>query len=299
MSEIADNPLDALAAEAPSTSSEAEAVQPEGATGTQGQGQPDAAASSAVQPEGQGQPDATTGLYDLSTVPEEYRSEVERIAKDIDRNANAKFQEHAEFRQSWEPYGELGLQDVGPEGVGALLQFAEDVSNPETAREAIVGLAEALGVDLGDTAAPDGEDLDPVASLEQRFAAWEAKETAREEATREEAQIAAYRTQADQGYRAEFAEVEKLNGQPFSADERTQLIGLAKRFQLDHDEPIKAAYQLIQAISGGAEQALVNGQPRQPAQAEPAGRASSPITPVDSFEEAERLHRERNASAHA
>src|SRR5690348_674203 len=102
-------------------------------TAPEGQGH-EAIEPSAVQPEGQGRQDDTAGLYDLSSITDPaIRSEVERIAKDIDRNANAKFAEHAEFRKSWEPYqgikladdaDPLNLLDYDPQGVGHLLDFA-------------------------------------------------------------------------------------------------------------------------------------------------------------------------------
>jgi hypothetical protein len=279
------------------TSTPAEPVQPEDATGAEGQGQPIADQPSAVQPEGQGQPDAQTGLYDLSTVPEEYRSHVEQHLKDIERNANKRFQEAAEYRKAWEPYESLGINEVDPEGLSALMEFAQAIADPESARDAVLNLAQALELDLNATPEydPDNPDNepDPVEELRAKVEAIEQERAAQQE----QAQIAQLQQQAEAAYRAEFAEVEGLNGKPFSQEEKVELIGLARRFQLDHDEPIKAAYQFINSIRGGAEKALVDSQPAPPAPAEPAGRASSAVQPVDSFEEALRLHMERNASA--
>lgn len=285
-----DNPLDALVGD--ETSTETETVQP-----PEGQGQSDVDSTSAVQPEGQGQQDAQTGLYDLSTVPEEHRSFVEEHLKNIERNANAKFQEHAEYRKSWEPFGELGLQDVGAEGVGALLEFAQDLSNPETARDAILAIAQAAGVDLDQAEAMADEADDNDAPLTRaEFEAWQNQQRQQWE---EQQQLNTLREQALAGYQKEFAEVEGLNGKPFEGAEKQRLIALAKRFQSDHDEPIKAAFEFMQSLRGEAEKALVDGQPTPPAPSEPGGRASSPVQPVDDWDEALRLHRERNASAHA
>jgi hypothetical protein len=297
MPEAEFNPLDGLLAD--TSSSEAEAVQPDGAESTSDQGQPSAPDTSAVQPEeGQGQQDAQTGLYDLSTVPEEYRSHVEQHLKDIERNANAKFQEHAEYRKSWEPYSTLGITDVPPDSLGALLEFAQQLADPESARDAVLNLAQALELDLAsDPDLDEGDEPDPVSELRERLDRFEQeKEQAAAEATAR-AEIAQLQQQALTSYQAEYAEVEKLNGTPFSKEEKEQLIGLAKRFQNDNDEPIKAAFTFINSISGRAEAALVNGQPAPPAPAEPSGRASSVVQPVESFEDALRLHLERNASA--
>ncbi len=268
---------------------------PDGGTAPEGgQGQPADDTPSAVQPEGQGQSDAQTGLYDLSTVPEEYRSHVEQVAKDIDRNVNAKFQEHADFRKQWEPFQELGLHEYDPEGVGALLHLATQLSQGgDSARDALLGLAEELKIDLG-LEPSEGEPADdenaPMTKAE--FQAYLA-------AQREEALEAQYAQEAEEAFRAEYAEIVKQNGKPFTEEENQRLLSLAKRFQPDHDEPIKAAYALINSIAGGAEAALVKGQPTPPAPAEPSGRASTTVQPVDTFEEAERLMRERRASANA
>jgi hypothetical protein len=297
MSDQAVANLDALVDEAPApeTSAETEAVQP-----TEGQGQPDVTeapegTSAEVQPEGQGQPDAESGdLYQglLTTVPEEYHDALREAAEEMNRNVNAKLQEAAELRKSFEPYGELGLTDLDPSGLQALLQFADQISDPATARDAVLGLVDALEIDLnGDPA--DAEPPDPVEQVRAEVAQIREEQREREEATA----LAVAQAEADKALRAEYADVEKLNGKPFSTEERQQLIHLAKRFQADNDRPIEAAYKVIQSIAGQAEAGLVNSQPAHPAPAEAGGRASSAVQPVDDFDTAERLHRERNASA--
>ena len=292
------------AGDATETSTEAEAVQPE-----EGQGQPDATIeTSEVQPEGQGREDAETGLYDelLSTVPEEYHEQLRAAAEGMNRNVNAKLQEAAEYRKSWEAFSDLNLQDVGAESIGALLEFAQDVSNPETARDALMAIAEAVGVDLGavEAAAAEGgqDDDNDVPLTRAEFEAWQAQQRAEFE---ENQRLIALQAEAHAQYTREFNEVEKLNGKPFGTQpgpngepsERQELINLAARFRADHDEPIKAAYQWMRKIRGQAEAALVNSQPKSPAVAEKGGRASSTVQPVDDFDTALRLHLERNASA--
>ena len=208
--------------------------------------------------------------FDVSVIPEEHRPHVERL-----------IQEATDYRQGWEPYEALGINEVDPQGLEALLQFAQDISDPETAREALLNIAKTLEIELdaADPADPDGPDPDvepdPTEDLRARL---ERIEQEREQ-TQEQARIQGLQQQAETAYRARYAEVEQLHGKPFSNDEKVQLIDLARRFQLDNDEPIKAAYQFINSIRGGAEAALVNSQPTPPAPAEPAGRASSPAQP--------------------
>lgn len=305
-----ENPLAALAAP-DETSPETEAVQPE-APSADGQGSPDVSSTdepSAVQPEGQGLPDAETGLFNeyLTSVPEEHRSTVEQYLKDAERNVNGKLQEAAEAAKSWEPFSELNLQDVGAEGVGALLEFAQDLSNPETAADAIRAIAEAAGVDLNSSFepgdGPDSEESD-VPLTRAEFQAWQQEQVAQAEQAR---QFAEARDTERARLDKEYAEVEALHGKKFGTakgpngepTERERLIALAVRFQPDHDEPIKAAYQWMQSIRGDAEAALVNSQPTPPGPSERGGRASSPVQPVDNFDDALRIHTERNASVHS
>lgn len=269
---------------------EVEAVQPDG------QGQP-VAEGSEVQPEGQGQQDAHDGLYDLSSIEDPaIRSEVERIAKDIDRNVNGKLQEAAEYRKGWEPYEQLGVNELDPDGLGALLQFAEALSDEETAREALLQIAETVGVDLAGVD-PVGEatEDDPIASVQQELEdlrQWRQAQEERELYATVEAEEA-------QRLEAEWAEVEEAHGRPFTDDEKVRLRDLAIRFVADSEQPIKDAYEFITSVAGQAQSDLVDQAPDQPSPAEPGGQASTAVEPVETFEEAERLMRERRQMASA
>lgn len=92
-------------------------------------------ASDSVQPEGQGAEGG--GFVDqyLPQVPEDYREHVEPYLRDIESNANQRFQEHAQYKEQWEPYEELGLTDYEPESLAQLLQFAELMNDPEAVHE--------------------------------------------------------------------------------------------------------------------------------------------------------------------
>lgn len=271
-----------MSAVADQASIPAEQVQPE-----VGQGQP-IADQSAVQPiEGQGQRDQT-GPYDLSTVPEEHRAAVEQWAKENDRRIQPKLTEFADHRKRWEPYEELGLHEIDPESVGGLLSFARDLADEDTAREAISHLAREFGVSLSEPgAAVDPED--PLAEIKAELAElreFKSQHTQDKELDAEAASL-----------RAEFEQVEKLHGRPFTDREEKRLANLAQRFYAAGDEnPITAAYEVINDIAGSAEDELVTASQGQPAPAEAAGRASTAVEPVEDFDQAMQLWRERNQS---
>ena len=267
------------------TSLDAEAVQP-----PEGQGQP-VANESEVQPlEGQGQQDGYEGLYDLNAIDDPaIRSEVERIAKDIDRNVNTKLQEAAEYRKGWEPYEHLGLNELDPEGLGALLSFADALADQSTAQGALMDLAQQVGVDLSAQVADGDVEASPLTGLESEVA--ELREWKNSQEERE--LFASVEAEETKRLQAEWGEVEERHGKPFSEDEQARLRDLALKFVADSDTPISDAYDFIEGITGQAQSALVDGAPDQPSPAEPAGQASTSAAPVESFEEAERLYRER------
>src|SRR4051812_42386476 len=105
-----------------------------GAEGADGQGQA-------------GAPDNPNGLYpDLSGVPESVRAQVESLLKEYDGNVTRKFQEAAEYRKQWEPYGELGITDVDPTELSDLMAFREIASDPEAFKEWHQAIGEQLGL---------------------------------------------------------------------------------------------------------------------------------------------------------
>lgn len=251
---------------------------------------------STVQPgQGQGRQDEGSGLYDLSSIADPAtRREVEKHLKEIERNTNGRFQEHAEYRKAWEPYEQLGINSLDPEGLEALLSFATRLSDPEDAQAAIFELAEELGLDLGQPAdagleyeAADEDYPDDVR---------EALDWVRQQQEREvEQQI---REEETARLNAEWEDVTRKHGKPIEGDLADRVRRLAGKFLLDStiERPIEAAYDFITEVGGAAAQQLVNDTPVPPARAEGAGSASTAVKPPDTFEEAERLMRERRRS---
>lgn len=108
-------------------------------------------ASDVQSPEGDQGADGGSGLYDLNEVPQELREQLEPHLKAIEGNATRKFQEHAAYRDQWQPYEELGINQVDPQDLAGLLEFAQMAQDDnafaqwfeQTGQES--GLFEALG----------------------------------------------------------------------------------------------------------------------------------------------------------
>jgi hypothetical protein len=94
---------------------------------------------------GNDQADSLDGLYDLGSVPEELRPFVSDVAKQIQGNVTRRFQEHADFRKTWEPFSQVeGLTDLPPDELQELVQFRDIASDPAQFDDWLVGIAEAM-----------------------------------------------------------------------------------------------------------------------------------------------------------
>ena len=94
-------------------------------------GSPEADAPGGGGDQGAAEGASDSGLYDLDSVDPEIREQLTPHLKAIEGNVTKKLQEAAEFRKCWEPYAELGLQDVDPAHLQQLLEFAQMAQDPE------------------------------------------------------------------------------------------------------------------------------------------------------------------------
>lgn len=125
---------------------------------------------------GIGQGDEPSGLYAeaLSTVPEHLRQHVEPHFKKWDSQVQKKMTEAAEFRKQWEPYQELGLNDLDPQELQELLQFREIASNEDQFKEWYQAVGQELGLtpqeqeDLFDDLEDQGMSPDKIQEIVQQ-----------------------------------------------------------------------------------------------------------------------------------
>lgn len=250
-----------------------------------GQDQPPADAT-VVQPEGQGH--ESNGLYDeaISSVPEEHRQYVEPHFKEWDRKVTEKLSEAADFRKSWEAYEDTGIREFDPEQVEALVTIADALSDKSKARAFLEGALAGLDDDVEPEVVEPVEDVD---DRDRRLAVLEAERDERLKADRAVAELESLQSQ--------FADVHERHGKDFTEKEEKHLASLADRLHKAGSEtPLKDAYDLISEISGDAEAALVATKTKEPPPAVPAGRAATRPVPVETFEEAGRLLRERQSA---
>lgn len=136
----------------------------------------------AVQPDdGQGGRDTSETPYAefLNRIPEEVRGDVEPVFKDWDANVTKRFQDASEYRKSWEPYEQAGVNKYDPAAVEWALQFYEaQQSNPQAIQEWFQAYAQQHGLEAAQQAAarleqPSVDEFgytDPAQQLEQMLA---------------------------------------------------------------------------------------------------------------------------------
>lgn len=236
----------------------------------------------------------TDGLFDLSSVPEDYRPYVEPHLKDIQRNVNQKFQDNANYRKQWEPYESLGINDYDPEDLQGLLQFAEIANNPETFKEwwNTVGQENKYFDELDDGSEElDGEesgmDMEALKSTFEQMLDAKLTPIANQTAQFEEAQRV---QQAEQHIDGEIAALKEQHGE---FDEQV-VYKLAMAY--DGPDAIQNGYKDYQGIIAGAERDTVNRN-QGGITPEGAGAANTNGKPITSFSEASDLARERMSQA--
>lgn len=231
----------------------------------------------------------TDGLFDLSSVPEDYRPYVEPHLKDIQRNVNQKFQDNANYRKQWEPYESLGINDYDPEDLQGLLQFAEIANNPETFKEwwNTVGQENKYFDELGDGEEEyeeeGGMDVEALKSTFEEMLDAKLTPIANQTAQFEEAQRV---QQAEQHIDGEIAALKEQHGE---FDEQV-VYKLAMAY--DGPDAIQNGFKDYQGIIAGAERDTVN-RGQGGITPEGAGAANTNGKPITSFSEASDLARER------
>lgn len=94
--------------------------------------------------EGQG-----SGLYDLSSAPEELRPYLEEQLRTVSKNVDARFREAADHRTKWSPYEELGVADVPTEELQELLAFRDLLGDEDGFKEWLKAASEQVGLEAG------------------------------------------------------------------------------------------------------------------------------------------------------
>jgi hypothetical protein len=131
-------------------------------------------AADPVQPEdsgqgGEGAQDAPYAEY-LSRIPEDVRGDVEPVFKEWDASVTKRFQDAAEYRKSWEPYQQAGLNQYEPEYLAQAAQFAQVAQeNPQAIQQWFQAYAQEHGLQAAQDAAEQMSEFDGYQDPQQQL----------------------------------------------------------------------------------------------------------------------------------
>lgn len=244
-----------------------------------------------VQPDA-GQGGSNDSLYDLESVPEDYRPHVERIAKEMEGNVTRKFQEAADQRKEWTPYEELGIKDYQPEDIEQLLQFAEIASDENLFKEWWKEVGSEYGfidsiqgeVDDDDDFEDDDDDVDPQQLLDELLDQKLAPFLEKERQSEEQQLIEEAESQIE-------SELKALKDEHGEFDEDAVLsLALAHG---DEDNPIAKGFEDYARIVGDTESNTITRKVNSPEPPEGPGKPNTHQPNPTDWNEVKDMARER------
>lgn len=229
--------------------------------------------------------DETNPLHEdfINSAPEELRDAAAELAPVWDSYVQSKFQEAADYRKQWEPYKEVPLDQVGPEGVQDYIALQEIWNDPQQ-RYAWLSQQEAtlrnehpeFYDEDGNLLEHQGYNNDPV--LMQRLEALEG------------------RFQTEDQKEAQKAAVEYVTGQlneikqdypSLTPEDEDAICALANKYvrpgEVPPDDFIKQGFKDFQQIVGRTERDLFTKKEGQPTPAQHGGRPATSPTPITDF----------------
>src|SRR4051794_10553003 len=109
----------------------------------------DQAAPAGRAPEGTGpdQGSQGNGLHEsfISSAPEHLQDAARQLVPYWDPYVQRQFGDHANYRKNWEPYEQLGVNEIEPSELQELLDFREIIQDEDQFREWYQNVGELLG----------------------------------------------------------------------------------------------------------------------------------------------------------
>lgn len=250
-----------------------------------------------VQPdEGQGGESGDSPYADyLNRIPENVRGDVEPIFKEWDQNTTRKFQEAAEYRNSWKPYEELGVNQQDPDAVKWALEVANFATQDPVAFQQWVTngeYAEQHGLTRQEQQDVEQEYVDPsVEQLVQARLEQQLGPVAGQLAAIEEWRAAQEQQQAEQQAMARIEqELEQLKtDHPDSFDRDKIEMFIPRHMESDPEHAVALAFQDWQAVFSQVEKQVLEGKVAQPTGAVSGGSADGSVESPNSFEQAREM----------
>lgn len=243
------------------------------------------------------QPDSSqgSGLHEqfVSSAPEHLRDAARELVPSWDQYVQRQFTDNADYRKQWEPYEQLGINQIDPGDLEELLEFQNILGDEDNFRQWYQDMGELLGVNGDNGNDPDADEYtDPeLAEVKGQLGQIMQYLQQQEEQQQQQQQQQAFQETAMQ-VRQELDGLKKDNPNLTEEDE-DYICTLALRY--DSDDAIQRGYQDFQKLMGRAENGVFNNKTDPALRVAPVsgGNQDTSTEPVTTFEQAARVARER------
>lgn len=236
------------------------------------------------------------GLHEsfISSAPEHLRDAARELVPYWDPYVQRQFTDHANYRKNWEPYEQLGVNDLDPGELEDLLNFREIIQDEDQFREWYNNVGELLGETQGDeTDIGEENDYDLPPELLQAIGQMQQQlNDLSQERQMQAEQQALHQTAAEVRQ-----ELDQLKAQNSNLEWNEELEDTVCTLALKYDSPdaLQRGFQDYQKLVGKAENGVFNNRTDPSLRVAPVsgGNNNTSVEPVTTFEQAARAARER------
>lgn len=233
------------------------------------------------------------------------REAVEAALKEIQGKVTQSFQKAADFRKQWEPFAELGVGELGVEGMQELLAFGQMLQSPEAAaqlvqdKESFESWWEQIGDTLGFFEGDETPADEAGAAAPEETPAWAQQLIEQNQQLTQRLDTIEGSSEAEKAQATLDAQITSMKAEHQLDDEAMQhVLRLAHPYAAaGHEDALARGLADFRAIRGGAQGDLVDeklGQETAPA--ERGGQADATPPEVKSFGDATTAARQRLAA---
>lgn len=222
----------------------------------------------------------------LSTVPEGLRDSVQPLLAEWDKGVQKKFTEAAEYRKQWEPYEELGINQLPPEDLSELLAFRELAQDPEAFRQWYDQIGEVLNegqeesAELDDEGEPEGNpEFEAMRAEFEELKAW-----------RDQQEQDRVVNQMAEKIRSDLDEIRAEH--PNVPEEHEEAI-CALALQFDGEDAVRKGFEVYQQLMSSAENNLFKSKTEAPGPAMSGGTPNTASEPITDFKNASQAAMQR------
>lgn len=226
----------------------------------------------------------------VSTAPEHLQDAARELVPHWDQYVQRQFTDAADYRKGWEPYEQLGVNELEPQELQELLEFRNIVQDEDAFRQWHQDIGEILGG--GEEASADDEYTDPqVQALQQQLGQMQQMVEGLVQNTQQQQQQQAFQETA-MGVRQELDALKK-NNPDLTEEDEDYICTLALKY--DSSDAIQRGYQDYEKLMGRAEKGVFNNKTDPSLRVAPVngGTQDTSTEPITTFEQAARAARER------